>query len=95
MLAQATSIASETGQPIDRAVVLVETLAALASRYTDLLAGRFDAILDAWRVRAPQAVAAAVEWTTPAGTMSGVTDGIEADGALRVRTDSGVERILG
>jgi BirA family biotin operon repressor/biotin-[acetyl-CoA-carboxylase] ligase len=92
---RATSIASETGRPIDRAVVLVETLSALASRYADLLTGRFDAILDAWRVRAPQAVGAAVEWTTPDGTRTGVTHGIDADGALRVQTDAGVERILG
>ena len=40
--------------------VLVETLAALARRYDDLLAGRFDAILDAWRRRAPAAVGARV-----------------------------------
>jgi len=92
---RATSIASETGRRIDRAVVLVETLAALASRYADLLAGRFDAILDAWRARAPQAVDATVEWSTPAGTRMGVTHGVDTDGALRVRTDAGVERILG
>jgi len=52
---RATSLESERGRPIDRTAVLVETLVALARRYDDLLDGRFDAILDAWRRRAPAA----------------------------------------
>jgi BirA family transcriptional regulator, biotin operon repressor / biotin---[acetyl-CoA-carboxylase] ligase len=92
---RATSIESELGRPVDRSMVLVETAAALADRYDDLLAGRFDAILDAWRTRAPRAFGARVEWTTPAGVGTGVTDGIDPDGALRVRTAAGVERIVG
>src|SRR5207237_741940 len=51
---RATSIELELGRPIDRAAVAVETLAALARRYEDLLEARFDAILDAWLDRAPQ-----------------------------------------
>ena len=50
---RATSLESELGREVDRAAVLVETLAALARRYDDLLAGRFDAILDAWRAARP------------------------------------------
>ena len=56
---RATSLESEAGRPVDRALVLVETLAAVARRYDDLLDGRFDAILDAWRLRAPAALAPA------------------------------------
>jgi len=37
----------ELGRAIDRDALLAETLAALSRRYEDLLAGRFDAILDA------------------------------------------------
>ena len=50
---RATSLESELGRPVDRAALCAESLAALAARYDDLLAGRFDAILDAWRRRAP------------------------------------------
>ena len=50
---RATSLESELGRPVDRALLFAETLAALARRYDDLLDGRFDAILDAWR--APRA----------------------------------------
>ena len=91
---RATSIESELGRAIDRHDLLAETLAALSRRYEDLLAGRFDAILDAWRRLAPGASGARVAWTANAGTVSGETAGIDDHGALLVRTDDGVERIV-
>jgi len=95
LLDRATSLEAQSGQVPDRARVLVETLAALASRYGDLLAGRFDAILDAWRVRAPAAVGARVRWTAGSIAQSGVTAGVGDDGALLVHTERGIERIVG
>jgi BirA family biotin operon repressor/biotin-[acetyl-CoA-carboxylase] ligase len=91
---RATSLESELGRPVDRHHVLIETLVSLAQRYDDLLAGRFDAILDAWRARAPAANGGRVTWTTAAGSMTGVTCGIDDRGALLVGTGSGVERIV-
>ena len=91
---RATSLESELGRAIDRHHLLAETLAALSRRYEDLLAGRFDAILDAWRRLAPAASGALVEWTTNAGTATGVTAGIDDLGALLVRIDDRVERIV-
>jgi len=90
-----TSLEGQTGLVPDRARVLVETLAALAVRYGDLLAGRFDAILDAWRVRAPAALGARVTWTAGSNTRSGVTAGVDDDGALLVKTDAELQRIVG
>jgi BirA family biotin operon repressor/biotin-[acetyl-CoA-carboxylase] ligase len=90
-----TSLEAELGRSVDRSTVFAETLAALAARYDDLLDGRFDAILDAWRRRAPNAAGARVEWTAADGIRTGTTDGIDDDGALRVRTSGGVERIVG
>jgi BirA family biotin operon repressor/biotin-[acetyl-CoA-carboxylase] ligase len=92
---RATSLQAQSGLAPDRARVLVETLAALAVRYGDLLAGRFDAILDAWRVRAPAAVGARVTWTSGSNVRSGVTAGVAEDGALLVTTDAGPQRIVG
>jgi len=89
-----TSLESELGRAVDRPAVFVETLAALAARYADLLAGRFDAILDAWRARAPMAQGARVSWTTPAGVQTGVTAGIDDQGALLVKTADRIERIV-
>jgi BirA family biotin operon repressor/biotin-[acetyl-CoA-carboxylase] ligase len=91
---RATSLESELGRTVDRHHVLVETLASLARRYQDLLDGRFDAILDAWRRLAPAASGARVTWTTMAGTHEGVTGGIDDRGALLVRIDDRVERIV-
>jgi len=89
-----TSLESECGRPVDRNDLLVETLVALSRRYEDLLAGRFDAILDAWRRHAPAASGARVTWTTVAGVQAGVTAGIDDRGALLVRVGERVERIV-
>jgi BirA family biotin operon repressor/biotin-[acetyl-CoA-carboxylase] ligase len=91
---RATSLESELGRAIDRYLLLAETLAALSRRYEDLLAGRFDAILDAWRRLAPGASGARVSWTTPVGAASGVTAGVDDRGALLVRVDGRIERIV-
>jgi BirA family biotin operon repressor/biotin-[acetyl-CoA-carboxylase] ligase len=92
---RATTLEVELGRPVDRALVFEETLASLARRYDDLVVGRFDAILDAWRRLAPASVGSRVTWTTPAGPATGVTTGIDQDGALLVRTSGGVQRLVG
>lgn len=89
-----TSLETELGRGVDRAAVCAEALACLAGRYDDLLAGRHDAILDAWRGRAFGARGARVEWDTPAGVKHGLTDGIDEMGALLVRVEGGLERIV-
>jgi BirA family biotin operon repressor/biotin-[acetyl-CoA-carboxylase] ligase len=90
-------IEPQISREISRAMTCVETIAAMARRYRDLLDGRFDAILDAWRAHSPRSVGAHVEWTTSSGTERGVTSGIDDRGALLVRVGGGttVERIVG
>ena len=92
---RATSLESELGRLVDKATLCVETIAAVARRYRDLVDGRFDAILDAWRERSPSSRGARVSWTTSSGIRSGVTDGIDDQGALLVRVADRVERIVG
>ena len=94
LAATATSLEAELGRPIDRALVLVETLAALASRYEDLRAGRFDAILTAWRGFARSLPGAPIEWDGPAGVVRGHAIDIDRDGALLVRTEGGPARLV-
>jgi BirA family biotin operon repressor/biotin-[acetyl-CoA-carboxylase] ligase len=94
LAATATSIETELGRPIDRALVLVETLGALAARYEDLRAGRVDAILTAWRALARSLPGAAIEWDGPAGIVRGYALDIDSDGALLARTDDGVARLV-
>jgi BirA family transcriptional regulator, biotin operon repressor / biotin---[acetyl-CoA-carboxylase] ligase len=89
-----TSLESELGRPIDRADLCAQSLASLASRYDDLLAARFDAILDAWRDRAPGSRGMRVAWETPGGSQSGITAGIDDMGALLVRVGDRTERLV-
>jgi BirA family biotin operon repressor/biotin-[acetyl-CoA-carboxylase] ligase len=92
---RATSLETELGRPIDRAALCAETLVSLSRRYADLLDGRFDAILDAWRDRAPSSRGARVTWQGASGTQAGITAGIDDRGALLVRVGDRIERLVG
>jgi BirA family biotin operon repressor/biotin-[acetyl-CoA-carboxylase] ligase len=89
-----TSLESELGRAVDRAALCAESLASLAERYADLMAGRFDAILDAWRARSFGSRGARVEWDSVGGVKTGITEGIDDMGALLVRSADGLERIV-
>jgi BirA family biotin operon repressor/biotin-[acetyl-CoA-carboxylase] ligase len=89
-----TSLESELGRPIDRAAVCAETIARIAERYRDLLDARFDAILDAWRARAPASRGVRATWDSTDGPRTGITAGVDDMGALLVRTGDRVERIV-
>jgi len=92
--ARATSLESELGRGIDRGLVCAHALAAIAARYDDLMAGRFDAILDGWRRRAPGSRGARVRWQDSAGPRTGITAGIDDSGALLVQVDDTVQRVV-
>jgi len=94
LASRVTSLEAELGRAIDRAALCAESLATLAERYRDLIDGRYDAILDGWRSRAFGARGARVEWDTPAGVRTGITEGIDDMGALLVRVGGSVERIV-
>jgi BirA family biotin operon repressor/biotin-[acetyl-CoA-carboxylase] ligase len=93
LASRVTSIEAETSRPADRAVLLAEILAAMGERYADLRAGRFDAILSAWRQLASLS-GAFVEWDTPAGVVRGRAEDIDRHGALLVRVGVNVERVV-
>jgi BirA family biotin operon repressor/biotin-[acetyl-CoA-carboxylase] ligase len=92
---RATSVEAELGRPVDKAMLCAETIVAVSRRYRDLLAGRFDAILDGWRRRAPASRDARVSWRSPSGLQDGVTAGIDDRGALLIRISDRVETIVG
>jgi BirA family transcriptional regulator, biotin operon repressor / biotin---[acetyl-CoA-carboxylase] ligase len=91
---RATSIETELGRLPDTGAVLGETLAALGEIHGALAAGRVAEVLDRWRTLAPGIVGSPVEWDTPAGRRSGTSAGIDERGALLIRTDQGVERVI-
>ena len=89
-----TSIEVETNRPADRALIFTEVLAAFVVRYGDLQAGRFDAILSAWRALAPSLRSSWVEWDSPGGVVRGRAEDIDQQGALLVRVGGKVERLI-
>lgn len=90
---RATSIEKETGAAPDAGAVLAAVLAAWAQRYQDLLDGRFDRVVDRWRVRAAGLIGRPVAWADSTGEHEGTTTGIDQAGALLVDTGEGVVRI--
>ena len=89
-----TSLEAELGRPVDRFDVCAATLSGLARRYDDLLEARYDAILDAWRSRAPGSRGARVSWEAGGRESSGLTVGIDERGALLVSVGGTIERIV-
>jgi BirA family biotin operon repressor/biotin-[acetyl-CoA-carboxylase] ligase len=92
--ARAVSLEELAGRPVDRDAVLVEILAALADRRARLLNGGAGELIEAWRQLAPSSRDRRVRWQTPDGPQTGITAGIDADGALLVRSARGVERLI-
>lgn len=91
---RATSLAAALGGPVDRGTVLVELLAALAHWRQVLAAGGAARMLERWRALAPSSVGATVEWCVADARLSGVTAGVDSDGALLVRSGERLERVV-
>jgi BirA family biotin operon repressor/biotin-[acetyl-CoA-carboxylase] ligase len=86
---RATSIEGELGKPFDRGELLAAILLALSNSLATLDRKPGD-ILQAWREASPNANGTRVEWDGK----QGVTAGIDEAGALLVKTNAGIERII-
>ncbi len=92
---RATSLEAELGRPVERGAVFVEVLAALEHRYAQVSAGRRAGLLDDWRALAVSIRGRRVEWDDlDGGVRTGLSHGIDESGALLVRTDTGIEKIV-
>ena len=82
------------GMAIEDAVVLTECLAALADRYAALQRGEADIVTLAWRRRAADSLGRIVEWEADGATRRGVAQDIDSVGALLVRVDEAIVRVI-
>ena len=91
----ATSIEAETGQKIN-SEELLEALTRFLNYHYEILheAGGAQEIRQAWTRRSSYAAGKKVRVLMENETISGTTDGIEENGALRVRTGTGETRII-
>ena len=92
--ARATSIESELGRDVDRGLVLAECLAALWNRYHMLQSGAADDVITAWRRRAAPHMGRVVEWDVDGRSHQGRAEDIDTTGALLVRVDDQIVRVI-
>ena len=92
--ARATSIERELGREVDRGLVLAECLAALSNQYGMLQSGAVDGVITAWRKRAALHMGRVVEWDVDGGSRQGCAKDIDATGALLVRVDDQIVRVV-
>jgi BirA family biotin operon repressor/biotin-[acetyl-CoA-carboxylase] ligase len=88
---RATSILAETGQPVDRSLLLIELLERVATRYGRLQDG--EQLHREWASR----LTTLGRWvlvTTPDGQLAGRAEAVDPDGALILRTDDGITHRL-
>ena len=91
---RAGSIEGELGRPADAGAVLANVLAALNRTLAALETSGPEDLRRRWLALAPSAQGAAIAWDGPTGPLSGVTAGIDTDGALLARTAAGLARII-
>lgn len=91
--ASATCLETELGRPTDRGLLMTECLAALALRYADLQDGRSGSVVQGWRQRAA-VFGRTVEWDAGGQCQRGIAENLDETGALLVRTDHGVDRVI-
>ena len=92
--ARATSVEAELGRSVDRGLVLAECLVALSMRYELLQRGGGDVVISAWRARAAAHMGRPVEWDVDRGTRRGIAHDVDAHGALLVRVEDQIVRVI-
>jgi len=90
---RATNLEREVGRAVDRGLLLAECLCSLAARYQDLESGRIESVVNAWRSHAAATLGRRVRWHAAGGVLEGAADTIDENGALVVRTSTGLARI--
>ena len=91
----ATSVSTATGQPPEREAILAALLAAI-SRWYSLLnePSGPEKIVAAWSSRSSYATGRFVQVSNGDEVWQGTTCGVERDGALRLRTESGEIKLV-
>lgn len=87
----ATTVEAEAGRPVDRLTLLVAILDALTAHYPHLAEGA--QLQAAWQARLAW-LGQPVTAHTAEGEVHGVAEGVDEDGALRLRLASGERRRL-
>jgi BirA family biotin operon repressor/biotin-[acetyl-CoA-carboxylase] ligase len=90
----AASLESELGRAVDRQALQDALIRELDVEIDRLRSGGHAAMLAEWSSRAPLAQGGSVSWRAGDEARTGVTAGVDEEGALLVRTADGVERLV-
>ena len=94
LASKASSLEAELGKPVDAGLVLAHVLVALNAA-CEAIAGRGPGpVIAEWRELSPSASGAPIEWDVGPATRSGVTAGLDRDGALLASCGGVLERIV-
>ncbi len=86
-----TSVRIETGKKCNRIDVLISLLTELEKRYRRLIKEGFSPIIDEW-VELSLTLGRQIEAKSEGRTLTGYPTGLDEDGSLLVRLDSGITR---
>ena len=92
--ATAASLEGELGREVSRQALQDALVARLDAEVARLRAGGEAQMLAEWNARSPGSHGARVSWREAGGERAGVTEGIDADGALLVRGADGLQRLV-
>lgn len=90
----AASLESELGRAVERQALQDGLIGELDVEIDRLRSGGHAAMLAEWISRAPLAQGGSVSWRAGGEVRTGVTAGVDDEGALLVRTADGVERLV-
>ena len=92
--ARASSLAVELGREVDRDALQTALIAALDGEIARLRAGGHEALIREWSEASPSARGRRVSWVSQDGVLTGLTAGVDEEGALLVTTPHGPERLV-
>jgi BirA family biotin operon repressor/biotin-[acetyl-CoA-carboxylase] ligase len=92
--ASAASLEGELGREVSRQALQDALVARLDAEVARLRAGGEAQMLEEWSARSPGSRGARVSWREARGERAGVTEGIDADGALLVQSADGLQRLV-
>lgn len=90
---RASSLAVELGRDVDREALQAAVIAELDREVARLRAGGHEALIRDWSDASPSARGRRVSWVAQDGVLTGLTAGVDDEGALLVTTPHGTERL--
>jgi BirA family biotin operon repressor/biotin-[acetyl-CoA-carboxylase] ligase len=91
---KASSLETELGRSVDAGLVMAHVLAAFNTTLDGVERGSVQPLIARWRQLSPSSCGSPIEWDAGAAVRTGVTAGLDADGALLAVRGGAIERIV-